>query len=419
MSKKVALMCGHGKQTNGKWDPGTAYAGYNEAALMLPITKAAVKYLRSYGVTVISDADTDNNKNMTVDVAWANKEKVDIYVSIHCDYYKAPAGVMPLYVSANGKKLATALNDAIKTGMQMKSRGVVKRTDLYELNYTDAPACILETGAIKADLSILKGSPDKYGKYIAVGICNYLGISAAVKTEQKQTTTLYRVRKSWNDPKTQVGAFKDLDNAKKECDKHPGYSVYDTNGKTIYTSAKATASAPAATAAVAAAPKATGNAAKIVARAKEYCWPYGTAEKKWKYSTGAPLATYKAALKKHLKKTAKISLSDCGYFVTTCVRAAGISSSFLALKGVKDAFPKVPSNMKIVHKGKKIPDGFLQPGDIIRYKTTTGQHTLMYYGDGKIAEAGRKSRFPVIRKDTKKYHAKKVKIKTLQVIRAK
>ena len=178
MSKKVALMCGHGKSVDGSWDPGTTYKGYSEAALMLPITKAAVKYLRSWGVKVISDADTNNNKNMIVDVKWANKEKCDVYISVHCDYYKAASGVMPLYVSKGGKKLASCLNSAIKNGMPMKSRGVVKRTDLWELNGTDMVACILETGSIKADLTMLRKYPDKYGKLIARGICNYFGITS-------------------------------------------------------------------------------------------------------------------------------------------------------------------------------------------------------------------------------------------------
>lgn len=164
---------------------------------------------------------------------------------------------------------------------------------------------------------------------------------------------------------------------------------------------------------------ASANALKIVAKAKEYCWPYGTASKTYSYDKGKPLSAYKTALKKYLKKTAKVSQSDCGYFVSTCVRAAGVSSSFLALKGVKDSFPSVPSNMQIVLKGKKIPDGFLKPGDIIRYKKTSSQHTLMYFGDGKIAEAGRKHWFPAIKKDTKKYNKSNVKISTLQVIRAK
>lgn len=407
MSKKVALMCGHGTQTNGVWDAGCSYGTYTEAALMLPITKAAVKYLRNYGVTVISDADTGNKKNMIADVAWANKERTDIYVSIHCDYSKAPSGVMPLYVSANGKKLATALNTAVKNGIPMKSRGVCKRTDLYELNATDMPACILETGAIKADLKILKNDYDKYGKLIAQGICNYLGVKITANTTpaKTETKTLYRVRKSWNDSKSQIGAYASLDNAKKECDKHPGYSVYGENGKVLYTATKVTEPT---------------NAMKLVTKARELCWPYGTAQKKWAYTTGSALVAYKNALKKYMGKSAKISLSDCGYLMTTIVRAAGISSSFVALGSTKASFPVVPGSMKIAFKGKKIPDGTLQAGDIIRYKKTSGsQHTLMYMGAGKIAEAGRKIRFPVIRQDTKKYNASNVKHSTIQVIRAK
>ena len=193
MSKKVALMCGHGKSANGSWDAGTTYGGYSEAALMLPITKAAVEYLRDRGVTVISDADTGNDKNMIVDVQWANKQKCDIYVSIHCDWYKAPTGVMPLYVSASGKKLATALNTAVQKGMNMKSRGVTKRTELYELNGTNMPSCILETGSIKADLKTLKDRPNTYGKVIADGICDYLGVA---KTSKSASQTAKSAEKS-------------------------------------------------------------------------------------------------------------------------------------------------------------------------------------------------------------------------------
>lgn len=167
-------------------------------------------------------------------------------------------------------------------------------------------------------------------------------------------------------------------------------------------------------------PVKTTNADKIVARAKDYAWAYGTAQSKWAYKTGSAKSSYKSALKKYLKHTTKIAQSDCGYFVTTCVRASGVSSSFLALKGAKEAFPAVPSTMKIVWKGSKIPSGTLKSGDIVRYKKVSGsQHTLMYIGDGKIAEAGRKIRFPRIAKDTKKYNASGVKFSTIQVIRAK
>ena len=52
--------------------------------------------------------------------------------------------------------------------------------------------------------------------------------------EQETTVKWYRVRKSWEDSKSQKGAFKILDNAKKCADKNPGYSVYDADGMKIY-----------------------------------------------------------------------------------------------------------------------------------------------------------------------------------------
>ena len=160
-------------------------------------------------------------------------------------------------------------------------------------------------------------------------------------------------------------------------------------------------------------------AQKIVANASTYCWAYGTAKKKYAYSGGSAKSAYKKALKKYMGKEAKGSRSDCGYFVSTCVRAAGLGK-FKALPAkASQSYPKPPSTMHIVHKGK-IPSGFLQAGDIIRYRKDGGkQHTLMYFGDGKIAEANRKHCFPHISKDTKKYHKSNVKLSTIQVIRAK
>lgn len=181
-NKIVAVMCGHGKSMNGSWDSGHTYVHngkkYTEAALMLPITKAAVKYLRKQsGITVISDADINNNRNMVADVQWANSMKTSLYVSIHCNSIKARKGVMPLYTSAEGKKLANYLCKQIKLDLNCSSRGIVKKTGLYELTKTNCPAVILETGSLKNDLNLLIKKPDIYGKAIAKAICKYLGIT--------------------------------------------------------------------------------------------------------------------------------------------------------------------------------------------------------------------------------------------------
>ena len=54
-----------------------------------------------------------------------------------------------------------------------------------------------------------------------------------VKTKKE---VWYRVRKSWQDAESQVGAFKVLDNAKKCADEHPGFSVFEEDGKAVYSS---------------------------------------------------------------------------------------------------------------------------------------------------------------------------------------
>lgn len=56
-------------------------------------------------------------------------------------------------------------------------------------------------------------------------------------TPSAAATGLYRVRKSWADAKSQKGAFKSLDNAKKCADSNNGYAVFDTNGKQVYPTA--------------------------------------------------------------------------------------------------------------------------------------------------------------------------------------
>ena len=60
-------------------------------------------------------------------------------------------------------------------------------------------------------------------------------------TNTKTDDVIYRVRKSANDAKSQIGAYRSLNSAKALADKNSGYSVYDTNGKLKYTPTKQTA----------------------------------------------------------------------------------------------------------------------------------------------------------------------------------
>lgn len=62
-----------------------------------------------------------------------------------------------------------------------------------------------------------------------------LGGTTTSKPTTSTTKEVYRVRKAWNKPDTQVGAYSSLTNAKNACDKAgKGYSVFNNSGKSIY-----------------------------------------------------------------------------------------------------------------------------------------------------------------------------------------
>lgn len=72
-----------------------------------------------------------------------------------------------------------------------------------------------------------------YGAKILAILKNIVGTAGS-------TNNLYRVRKSWADAASQLGAFAVLDNAKALADKNAGYSVFDESGKVVYTGTAAT-----------------------------------------------------------------------------------------------------------------------------------------------------------------------------------
>lgn len=80
----------------------------------------------------------------------------------------------------------------------------------------------------------------KFGKSMAdarndvAALLKASGTSGGTSTS---TATMYRVRKSWADAESQIGAFSVLDYAKELADKNPGYTVYDSDGNAVYPTA--------------------------------------------------------------------------------------------------------------------------------------------------------------------------------------
>lgn len=81
--------------------------------------------------------------------------------------------------------------------------------------------------------------PQAVGWIPATGESTWQKFKAAIgvtaQTAATATDTLYRVRRSAGDAKSQIGAWRNLESAKKQANENAGYSVFDQTGKLIYT----------------------------------------------------------------------------------------------------------------------------------------------------------------------------------------
>lgn len=116
---------------------------------------------------------------------------------------------------------------------------ICKRNGISKINYTGDLKGNLCMHCWTASTSCPGPYLKKQFKRIANGVNQKLGGSeptpapAPTPAPKPKKDELYRVRKSWGNAKSQVGAFKVLANAKKAADKK-GYNVYDSSGALVY-----------------------------------------------------------------------------------------------------------------------------------------------------------------------------------------
>ena len=95
-----------------------------------------------------------------------------------------------------------------------------------------------QIGAYKSLENAIKDCPKGYYVFDDNGVVVY-PVATPVEPAKPVEPTLtpvvnewYRIRKAWDKPNTQIGAYKNLDNAIKDCPN--GYYVFDDNGKAVY-----------------------------------------------------------------------------------------------------------------------------------------------------------------------------------------
>ena len=120
-------------------------------------------------------------------------------------------------------------NGNVNDGINIRTApSITSKVDHIEYNYNNNVFTVV---GISADEKWYKL---KSGLFITT-IPDYVKFTAT--EEQKASTAgtgYYRVRKSWSNEKSQIGAFKDKNNAIELCKQNSGYKVFDNSGKEIY-----------------------------------------------------------------------------------------------------------------------------------------------------------------------------------------
>lgn len=237
MSKHIMIDAGHG----GK-DSGAVGNGCKEKDIALDVSKLLQNELTKRGYRASMTRDGDYFVSLKDRTDKANEQRVDLLISLHLNSYDNPNanGYETFYHknSSSGKKLASLIQKNIAP-LYKSNRGI-KTKNLHITRESAMTAVLLELGFISnyADLQSTLKNKQLISKLIADAIDEYYGKTKPNEPQppkpDKENKIMYRVRKNWNDAKSQIGAYNDLNNAKQLADKNAGYFVFDEKGSVVY-----------------------------------------------------------------------------------------------------------------------------------------------------------------------------------------
>ncbi|WP_280770598.1 SH3 domain-containing protein [Salipaludibacillus daqingensis] len=173
--KTIFLDPGHGGH-----DPGAVNGNIYEKTIVLNLSNKVKQALEREGAKVVMSRSDDRFIAIGTRVSLANQSNADLFISIHANSFgsSAASGSEVLYSEtqypAQSRRLATELQKAISSGMNMRDRGLVKR-NLQVLTGPRMPAVLIEPGFMsnQSDLNKLLNQQDKMANEIVRGIKAY------------------------------------------------------------------------------------------------------------------------------------------------------------------------------------------------------------------------------------------------------
>lgn len=206
---RIGIDMGHTLSGEGTGSQG---CGYKEQNLTRELGKIIIEMLKKEGHTIYDctvDKSSNNAQQLIDRVNKANKQPLDLFVSIHfnaCvndvkgDGRTTGTEVLLHSMSSKAKPYAERIVKKI-ANVGLKNRGV-KTHNAYVLKHTKAPALLIETCFIddRDDMNVYLKNPRKVAKAIVEGILDKT-ITDVVETPKNG---FYRVL---------VGSYKDKNNA--------------------------------------------------------------------------------------------------------------------------------------------------------------------------------------------------------------
>ena len=174
---KICIDAGHG----GK-DPGAMGALSNEKDNVLKTALAIGIVAEANGIEVVYTRTTDVYLELLERAKIANKEDVDLFISVHNNSYSDPTvgGIETWHYpgSVNGSKLAEYVHTEMINVVDFANRGV-KTAKFTVLSRTRMPAILLELGFISNLEEEKLLMSDAFNEIIAnavvKGVCQYFG----------------------------------------------------------------------------------------------------------------------------------------------------------------------------------------------------------------------------------------------------
>lgn len=170
-TRMIVIDPGHG----GK-DVGCDFGGVMEKDINMEIALVVAEKLedRGYEVFFVRQGDEFINKKDRVELA--NKQDALLYVSIHQNSYKSGSisGIETWYSkndeTGESKRLAEYIQQEAVSATGAVSRALVADNELYILNHSNIPTCLIETGFLSNKEERTKLCTEEYREQLAEGI---------------------------------------------------------------------------------------------------------------------------------------------------------------------------------------------------------------------------------------------------------